>query len=150
MVSECLPPLLSYFEDVFLCTIELLHVTSEHFSAQRLYVVAQLHTKNDFKIICLSFLPAMWSARVLKTYLYTRSSHTRCCSCCRRSSLYHAERASRLSLSLCLSRLQHSSLSSADSDALWCNVSSDVCLLRPDLVSGDRGHLYDSIEDSTD
>jgi len=45
VVSECLPPILSYFEDVFLCTIALLHVTSEHFSAQRLYVVAQLHTK---------------------------------------------------------------------------------------------------------
>ena len=76
----------------------------------------------------------------------------------RRSSLCSAEHASCLSLSLCLRRLQHSSLSSADSDALCSlscslfrrNVSSDVCLLRPDLVSRDCGRSYDSIEDSMD
>ena len=48
--------------------------------------------------------------------------------------------------------------SPTDSDALCSlsrsllrrNVSSNVCLLCPDLVSGDRGSSYDSIEYSTD
>ena len=43
--------------------------------------------------------------------------------------------------------------SSADSDAphslLRRNVSSDICLLHSDLVSGDCDYSYDSIEDST-
>jgi len=82
---------------------------------------------------------------------------TRCCSGCSQSSLCCAERAPHLPLSLCLWRLQHISLSSADSDALHSvsrsllqrNVSWDDCLLHPDLVSRDRGHLYAFIEDST-
>ena len=97
------------------------------------------------------------SWQVFKKSRCSRIHLTHCCSCCRQSSLYCAERASHLPLSLCLWRLQHISLSSADSDALHSvscsllqrNASSDDCLLRPDLVSGDRGHLYVFIEDST-
>ena len=84
-----------------------------------------------------------------------RSSLTHRCCCCRRSFLCCAEHASCLSLSLWL---QRSSPSSTDSDALCSlsrsllrhNVSLDVCLLHPDLVSRDRGRLYDSIQYSVD
>ena len=67
----------------------------------------------------------------------TRSSLTRCYSCCRGSSL----RTCLTSISLCLRWLQHNSLFpwfrcpplTPSSDG---NVSTDVCLLLADLVSG--------------